>query len=363
MSDSTAITAPARKPLPEIITTKDEFNEALDDWRSRQFNVLSPFTTISGLAAQHGLIASVCRINPDPSKGGPGEVYDGLPFLKKGEEVALAKIALRKIAECGGISTTTTRTDDRRIPNYWEFKAVASYRGIDGALVVREATCEWDLRDGSARLSGWTSSQISEGRKNGLRNCEARAINAAIRECGTGLKQKYTKDELKKPFVILRVMFQPDMSDPDTRRLVTERSMAGSSILYPAAAQLPSPAPMPIDDGGEDEPREKSAGRGSSSAPAAAEYPDGFGLLQSVRTEQKARRSDGGTFPKWSAVDHAGVEYVTVKPGIGKVLEQHYQAKTPVQLIGEENGYGELEVIEITPLQSGDKPLPRPEDL
>jgi hypothetical protein len=248
MADNTAMTAPEKKPLPEIITSKDEFNDAVTDWRARQFNVLSPFTTISGLAPQHGLIASVVRISPDASKGGPGEVYDGLPFLAPNER-ALAKIALRKIAECGGISTTTVRTDPRTIPNYWEFKAIASYRGIDGSLVVREATTEWDLRDGSERLKGWKANQITEGRKNGLRNCEARAINAAIRECGCGLKQKYSVDELKKPFVVLRVMFQPDMSDPDTRRLVTERSMAGSSILYPAAQhQLPSPAAPPIDD-------------------------------------------------------------------------------------------------------------------
>jgi hypothetical protein len=210
----------------EIITTPTEFEAAIARWTSK-YNVLTPFTQITGLAPQHGIIASIVKINSDPSKGGPGEVYDGLPFLGR-DEVALAKIGLRKIADAGAISTDPVRTDPRNIPNYWEFKCTASYRGIDGTVVTRSATAEWDLRDGSARLKGWTPNQITEGRKNGLRNCETRAINAAIRELG--LKQKYSKAELAKPFLVMRVAFQPDMTDPDQRRLVAENAMRGTSM-------------------------------------------------------------------------------------------------------------------------------------
>lgn len=373
----TGLTAVARPPLPEIITTKDQFNSALENWRERQFHVLSPFTTISGMAAQHGLIASVVRINPDPTPGGPGEVYGnsdkgGLLWLggQKGtptEEVALAKIGLRKIAECGGISTTTIRTDPRTIANYWEIKAIASYRGIDGALVVREATAEWDLRDGSDRLKGFKPNQITEARKNGLRNCEARAINAAIRECGCGLKQKYTRAELAKPFVILRVMFQPDMTDPDTRRVVTERALAGTAALYPAHALPAASAPYAQDvhDDADHQPRERSAGRGSSSEPqtvAESPYPDGVGPIQALRTEDKQRRSGEGTFTKWTVIDCQGVEHVTIKASLGKVLEQHFAAKTPVEIVSEDNAYGESELLEITPYQA-DTRLPNLEAL
>lgn len=343
-----------RRKTPEIITTRDEFNEAVGFWREHAFNVLSPFSNITGIAAQHGLIASVVKIDGDPN-GITGDVYGGLPFLKgqKGtdsEEVALAKGALRKIAECGGISITTLRTDPRTFPNYWEFKAMASYRGIDGGIVVREATAEWDLRDGSDRLKGMGANQVSEARKNGLRNCETRAINAVIRECGTGLKQKYTRGELKKPFVILRVMYQPDMTDPDTRRIFAERALAGTSALYPAR-QLPAPehftpAFADLDTIGEPEQQ------------VEAEQSAAYGPIQSVRSESKKRKSGDGTFLKWYAVDHAGQEHSTIKADIGKALEQHFKAKTPVQIVSEDDGYGGQSILDVEPYSGGAQGLP-----
>src|SRR3954453_16010110 len=81
-------------------------------------------------------------------------------------------------------------------------------------------------------------------RKHGLRNCEARAINAAIRECGCGIKEKYSRQELEKPFAVVRVAFLPDMTDPDIKRMVTERALGGTTALYalPPTA-LPSDGP------------------------------------------------------------------------------------------------------------------------
>src|SRR6185369_13154252 len=113
-------------------------------------------------------------------------------------------------------------------------------------------------------MKGWTSNQIDEGRKHGLRNCEARAINAAIRECGCGIKQKYTRAELAKPFVVVRVAFQPDFSDPDIKRMVTQQAMSGVSALYPAAARE-----LPARDVGDNEAGDtgpKHVGSGSTAS-------------------------------------------------------------------------------------------------
>lgn len=349
MTDTALATRPK---TPDVITTREEFSESLAFWREQQFHVLSPFTNVSGLAQQHGIIASLVKIDSDPN-GLAGEVYGGLPFLKgkrgdMSEEVALSKIGLRKIAECAGISVTTMRTDPRTIPHYWEFKAIAQYKGIDGGLVTREATAEWDLRDGSERLKGWTSNQTTEGRKNGLRNCETRAINAAIRECGCGIKQKFSRAELQKPFIVLRVMFQPDMSDPLTRRLITEQALRGTSALYPSAA-LPQHVAEPIDDaevvtGGDgDEPP------ATETKATESPYPEGFGLIASITPKTLKRKSDGAEFVKWTVVDHAGVEHVTIRGKLGLALEKHFKEQTPVEIVSDENDRGELEVVEITP--------------
>src|SRR5215831_11200510 len=94
---------------PEVIKTPEEFKGTLGRWTEQKYNILTPFTSISGLAPHHGIFSSAVNLNPDKTAG---EVYDGLPFLKK-DEVAIAKAGLRKLAECAGISTHTYRTDPR----------------------------------------------------------------------------------------------------------------------------------------------------------------------------------------------------------------------------------------------------------
>ncbi len=253
-------------PQPTVITTPAEYQQSLSRWNAERYNVLTPFTNVSGLAAQHGIIASKVQINPDPAAG---DVYTGTPFVK-GENVALAKRGLRKIAECAGISIRTVRVDTRTIRNYWEFKAVATYRGVDGSVVTREASADFDLRDGSERIRGFSVNQISQARVTGLRGAESRAINAVIRECGCGLPHTYTKAELARPFVVVRVMFIPDMSNPEVAKLVAAQALQGTSALYAQTAAAALPAPVLQDAfAGDDEVHVGSGSTGDRrSAPA-----------------------------------------------------------------------------------------------
>jgi len=341
---------------PSVITTPEEYTTALRRWE-QHYNVLTPFSNVSGIAPSFGIIATVVKINTNQIDG---EVYSGttpagragMPFLKGApgtplEELALAKIGLRKLAECGGISTSTQRTDPRTIANYWEFKAIATYRGLDGTNVVREATFEWDLRDGSDRLKGWTAQQVSEGRKNGLRNCEARAINAAIRECGCGIKQKYTRAELEKPFVVVRVAFHPDMSDPAIKQMVTQQALHGASALYPARALEASSTVLDSELPETTEPR--SVGRSSTAASAKprptdhatpdATRPPVEGAVQIVKIETKTGTSPNGR--KWTryiVIDSQGVEHSTFSASIATFAEQAIDTKQWVEINEEQDG-------------------------
>lgn len=317
-----------------IITTPAQYTAKLKVWEEH-YHVLTPFTNITGLAPQHGLIASAVTINVDKSQG---EVYDGLPFLG-GNEVALAKNGLRKLAECAGISTRTERTDPRTIANYWEFKAIASYRTVDGSTTTREATKEWDLRDGSPQLKGWTPKQIEEGRKNGLRNCEARAINAAIRECGCGIRQKYTRAELQKPFLVLRVAFQPDMSDPQTRRLVTEHALGSTATLYPQAAQLPSHTSAPEPEQEEAQPR--PVGRSSTVpalSPAAADEPPTPDAVRITKVDEKSGETKGRKWTRFLIVDSRGEEHSTFDRALAEAAQRFRDEKTWVEITEERDG-------------------------
>ena len=329
---------------PPMITQASEYLDALARWNRAGFHVLTPFTNLSGLADRHALIASMVTINTDPDAG---EVYDGLPFLKAGE-VAIAKLGLRKIAECGAISTTTLRTDPLTIAGYWEFKAQARYRSIDGSTVTREATAEWDLRDGSARLKGWKPNQIEEGRKNGARGCETRAINAAIREFG--IKQKYTRLELRKPFVVLRVAYQPDMSDPLTRQIVTEAAIAGTGALYGDGMR----APRPVKRLGAAEPTATAAGRDTTSESFDPEEPPGpdepptDDAVRIVDVTAKRGETNGRKWSRFSITDSHGEIHSTFSATLAEAATQFKAAATWVEIITETDGQYQ-NLVEIAP--------------
>jgi hypothetical protein len=336
---------------PGVITSAEEYSRSMQTWREK-FNVMTPFTSVSGIAPSFGIIASVVRINPEAAGG---EVYSGttpdgrpaMPFLKgkKGEaseELAIAKIGLRKIAECGGISTSTTRTDPRTIPHYWEFKATASYRGLDGSTVTREATFEWDLRDGSDRMKGWTANQITEGRKNGLRACESRAINAAIRECGCGIKQKYTRAELEKPFLVVRVAFQPDMQDPAIKEMVTRQALGGVHAMYPAAGrELPPADVVDAEEIAADSPRQVGRGSTAATAPAkpAEDLPPVEGAVKIAKAvEVKPWEKGGRKGERYLIVDSNGVQYSTFDKQHRADADRFFASKDWVEIITEKNG-------------------------
>lgn len=337
MADATTTTAP-EQPKQELakrtetITTPTQFEAAIAKWTGN-YNLLSPFTQITGLAPQHGIIASVVKINPDASKGGPGEVYNGLPFLNAGE-VALAKIGLRKIAEGAGISITTQRVDPYTIANYWSFKAIATYRGIDGTVVTREATAEWDLRDGSPRLKGWTKNQVEEGRKNGLRNAETRAINAAIREFG--IKQKYTAAELAKPFLVLRVAWQPDPTNPDQMRMVAENAMRGTSALYGAPAALPPQAINDVVDAEVSEPRH--VGGGQATEEPKADQPPVEGAVRIEDVREKRGETSGRKWLRYLIADSNGVEHSTFSETLATKAAEFKVSRAWVEVIVVEDG-------------------------
>jgi hypothetical protein len=220
-----------------VIRTPDEYATSLSRWNREAYHVLSPFANFAALPGHFGIVPTLVALDDDPSPKGNGDVYQDNAFTK-GNDVAISKIGLAKIAQAAGMSIITERTDPRTIANLWEVRATVKFVGLDGTVQVLTATEEHDLRDGSPRTKGFQPNQLNQARAKGLRGCEARAINAAIRLFG--IKQKYTRDELKKPFVVVRIVHQPDMSDPAVRQQVTERALAGTNVLYGAAAALPA---------------------------------------------------------------------------------------------------------------------------
>ena len=240
MAESTAL-AQLEKSASQAITNPTILADRIREWQSLA-HVLSPAVSISALAPQHAIAPAVVVLDPRVDQQGIGvDVYHSNLFHRAAEDRSLTKVALNKIASAAGASFTTTRTDPRTIPNYWEMRARLTYTDFDGSPRVIERTAEVDLRDGSPQVNGMKPGQISQARRFGLRLAEAKACNAAARDAW-GIPSKLTTADLQKPFVALRVSFVPDMSDPIQRRLVAERALGGSAALYPQASRaLPEP--------------------------------------------------------------------------------------------------------------------------
>lgn len=357
-SEPTATAALAVR-LPAQVTTAQEFEAAIAHAKGR-CHVLTPFSSVSSIAPMHAVWLSVVHIDADKAAG---DIYDNqtsgraggpkLPWLKDGE-VALAKNGLRKIAEALGVDVALVHLSVGQRAHYWLVKAIATYKSLDGSVVTREASMEWDLRDGSDRIRGFTPNQIAEARKHGLRNCETRAINAAIRECGCGIKQAYRREELAKPFVALRVMFTPDYSDPVTRRLLTERALGGSHLLYGDATAAPlasPPALRPAFGDVVDVPTASEPPRGTTEREAEASGPPSPHAVRVVRIEEKhGTRADQSKWTLFLLVDHHGVEHGTFSRSIRDAAEQAMRAGAWVELVEDTSGDGRhRNVVELLP--------------
>ena len=382
MAETTAL-ARLQQSASSSITTAAELAKRIGEWKEAA-HVLTPAVAVSSIAPQHVVNVAVVVISPVVGDNGQGDdTYGldsrgkGLPWLKPGER-AINRVGLMKLAQAAGLSwdaAASGRTDDRKERFYWEYKAVGHYVGFDGQVQTVVGTFELDLRNGSPTLKGFSDSQIDQARKNGMRLCESKAQAAAIRELG--LKQKYTAEELKKPFVILRTSFVPDMKDPMQRRLVTERGLAGAGALYPNTRQIgagraddivieaeraetvDTPSGKVDTQTGEIVgPAQPSNGNGNAAAPAAAaggtpppsDPPKDSGPKGPIILDRRTR--DGKTATGRSYTHHwykldDGRELHTFRPEVDALAHTLMTEKAPIEVAAEKGKYDALEIIEL----------------
>lgn len=251
---------PARVVQGTVLESPDQYRSYVAEARSRGAHVLSPVTDIGSLPANWAIVPSAVYLSPNPDEG---DVYRDNLFCR-GDEVAPTKMGLRKIASAAGIGWKVVREDSGHVPNYWAMKCTIEFRGHDGLPKQREASYEWDLRDGSPRIAGMSPKELNRARLNGYRRCEAGAINAAIREYG--IKQKYSAKDLTRPFVVFNLVFQPETDEQ--KNMLAQAALTGTTMLYGGTAQLPAaeakvvdkfepgdkgPAEVPFEDEPEDD--------------------------------------------------------------------------------------------------------------
>lgn len=236
-------------------------------------NVLVPTQHLQQVSPWHVARTSIVTVNPDPSYGDVYKVGSRWNDQKKAPEdiFALGKPALMRIAAAAGIVWNWRESGPQVIQkDYVAYKAVGALRLPDGSwqpivatkeidlTVIEEEIYEANLKKAleyasdpkkQAALKGMTPEQWAQAqtkaamiqwRKNKLMRAETGAMLRAIR-AALGMKSQYTREELEKPFVVPRIDFSPDYSDPEVRKALIENGIQAMATLFGQSAST-SPA-------------------------------------------------------------------------------------------------------------------------
>ncbi len=259
MTHNTSQDLPAPQKKGRVLNINHQFP-------SDKFNKLTPTDTIMEISPLQRVTLEMVTISADPNDG---EIYKvGTKQVRgKWEDVyALAKPTLDRIAHALGISwipADTKRMDDRSDPQRVEYRAVGVYKQTDGTIktIVGDKEIDLDAIEEETRLNleekamngrfyvnkkkyeygtdacadmidFQTRKAMIVKKKFKLALAESGAKNRAIRSMG--LQSTYTINELKKPFVVPRVDFDPSMlmSDPVTKKALMENAMTSAQQLY-----------------------------------------------------------------------------------------------------------------------------------
>lgn len=229
-------------------------------YAAENFHLVSPATACGVVPEGCSISLSTVVIDVE------NETYD------VGGKRGLSKVALDKIGAAAGISwdaRQSGRIDDGSDPYYCAWRAVGRMRHLDGTEVQLVGTKEMDLRPGSAQLEALNEryqSKLATWEKNGRRGYEPKSPEGQVREMrlhilahaeskarlrairSIGIRPAYSDVELKKPFVVAKIMWTGQSSDPELQRMFAlkqaDAMIGGSRALYGDSAPAPVPAQL-----------------------------------------------------------------------------------------------------------------------
>lgn len=278
MSDSTTQLSKYQQYLPtEPLTTVSKAISFMESVK-QVANLVSPVVALDYMPPMHRISPRVVQLDiemkvNDKGNGAGGDIYRNTAFCNA-NEAALGKVALLKLLNAGNIDILELeRTDDGKDRNVCSYSVLAAVPQMDGGKVLRRARKSLDFRPGSPDTKGFSANQLSEAQKHIESLCEAKCLTKLAR-VALGLKQKYTMDELRKPFVVPVLVFEPDMSDPIIKQMVAQHALGAQSALYGDPARRPVLLTAgEIIDVGDDDPQPTAEQAGSSPPKEAAPQP------------------------------------------------------------------------------------------
>lgn len=271
------------------IKTPHELRARIEEFQNSAF-ILSPMTAIASIAPGYEITPVVVVIDPsvDAESGRGADVYFQRSIHKSKKvgdnwvptEVSLNAAALGRVLAAVGVNLYPSRWQHDGVAEkfLWVVETDGDLIEFDGRVRRLPAGVgSLDARDGSPDIGEWTSEEwakrvaIAEQQKKAAPEKERWKIKPeplpggwtyervmGVRKFGRqlaltkslnslsyrlGVRHVYSVEELKKkPFVIMRPMFIPDMSDSAVRQMVTAANLGARATMYPGSApqQLPS---------------------------------------------------------------------------------------------------------------------------
>lgn len=225
-------------------------HEEIEAHRKNGSNILIPFTKLESNEFFSPVIDEVYLSIEQGDAYKRQDAYKNRP-----EKYALAFQGLNRLAVCAGVQWHPHET--RRIDNgadryYIAYQAVGGLRKADGSMIWHKASYDLDLEvikeeieenhkatakkynKGDDYVEFCTKRDWRQKRRHKHALAESGAKARVLRSI-LNVKNLYTIDELKKPFVVIRYVFRPPTDDPAVRRQLINQSIASMQSVYGAS--------------------------------------------------------------------------------------------------------------------------------
>lgn len=259
-----------------IKDTKESVENELAEYKKQNANILGPSTKMDGLSEFHKIIVDSVALSINPADG---DIYKHKDkFGDNPAQYIISGQGLQRLAVCAGVAWNPLETKATAISQkYVAYNAVACIRKADGIPVCfqaeydvdidvvedelrdqfRDKRKKWEEASWFQKMSKETQDDYVESalrkelnfkKKHKTKIAATGAKNRVIRAL-LGVKKTYTILELKKPFVMPRVILQPDYSDPEVKRMMLAASVqATTGVFGPVPSQQPETIDIPNGD-------------------------------------------------------------------------------------------------------------------
>lgn len=247
----------------------------LEVYKKQKANILGPTTSMDGLSEFHKVIVDSVILSSNPADGDVYKHKDG--YGDKPVQFILTGQALQRLAICAGVFWNPAETKaTAQSQKYVAYNAVGCIRKTDGTPTCFQAEADididvesdelresfikkrkdWDNKPWFKRMDATAQDDYADSafrkelnfkKKHKTKIAASSAKNRVIRVL-LGIKKTYTQQELLKPFIMPRVVLQPDYSDPEVKKMMLTASIQAMTGIYGGAPPVPMSAEIDIQE-------------------------------------------------------------------------------------------------------------------